>query len=138
MSRTCILVILLAVALCSHGWSQQDSADSPSHLFGRLSSKDLDAVRTARQAAYAELAKKAADFKAPPIDAALVFSPTWKIAIARITSVQLPSDASGRTIVAFHVEQLLNGKSRVRDFKVESRWNPRKPKPELPPWMEDP
>ena len=132
----CILMMLLACMLCPYAWSQQASAGSRSELFGSLNSKELDAARATRKAAYEELAGNAA-FDTPNIACALQFSPDWLIAIARISSVQLPKDADGRTAITFHVEQLLNGKSRVRNFEVESRWNPHKKKAE-PLFFEDP
>src|ERR1035437_1827264 len=137
MSPTRILVTLLAGGLCLCAWSQQSSGGSGSDLFGNLSSKDLDALRASRKAAQQELASKAADFEEPNIAAALLFSDRGDLtAIARITSVQLPTNADGRTRIAFHVEQVLSGKSRVTHFKVESLWNPRKVK-EAGPWFFD-
>jgi hypothetical protein len=42
-----------------------------------------------------------------------------------IAGVQLPKDATSRTIVTFHVEQFLRGESNVLVFNVESHWNSR-------------
>jgi hypothetical protein len=120
-----ILIMLLVCVLCPCARSQEASADSWSNVFGNVNTKDLDAAYATRRAASQELAGNAV-FDTPNIATALRFSPKWVIAIARISSVQLPKDANGRTAITFHVEQLLRGKSRVTDFDVESRWNPNK------------
>lgn len=129
MNRTCILVMLIAGTLCPCGWSLQASEGSGLDGLGSLDSKKLDALVASRSAAHKELSEKAAAFDTPGIANALEWNKQWLIVIARISAVQLPTDPKGHTIVAFHVEQLLRGESAVTDFKVESRWNPRKEEP---------
>ena len=125
-----ILIMLLVCVLCPCAQSQQPSADPWSKVFGDLNTKDLDAAYATRSTASRGLAINTA-FDTPSIATALRFNRNWQIAIASITSVQLPRDANARTAITFHVEQLLRGKSRVTDFDVESRWNPKKVEPPI-------
>jgi hypothetical protein len=125
MNQMSIFVMLLASLLCPCDWSQEAS-EGP-NMFGGLNSGELDALVASRTAARKELAENATAFDTPGIANALG-SERYLIVIARISSVQLPTNADGRTIIAFHVEQLLRGESEVTDFRVESRWNPRKAK----------
>ena len=122
MNRTGILAMLLVTVLCPCDWAQEAS-----NVFGGLNSEALGEIVASRAAAQKELAAKASTFDTPGIANALGFE-HYLIVVARISSVRLPTDADGRTIIAFHVEQLLRGESEVSDFRVESRWNPRKAK----------
>ena len=114
--------MLLVTVLCPCDWAQEAS-----NVFGGLNSEALGEIVASRAAAQKELAAKASTFDTPGIANALGFE-HYLIVVARISSVRLPTDADGRTIIAFHVEQLLRGESEVSDFRVESRWNPRKAK----------
>lgn len=129
MNQTRIAIVFLAVILIpSCDWSQETSEGT--NLFGGLSAKELDAIRASRTAAQKELAEKSAVFDTPGIADALE-AEHWLIAVAKISSVQLPTDADSPTIVTFHVEQRLRGESEVNDFSVESRWNPKKEEPKI-------
>jgi hypothetical protein len=121
MSRTHGYSIFLAILLDTLPlWSQQP-LEGP-NVFGDLSEERMSLVFESRQVAEKELARQSVTFETPSIANPLEW-PTYLIAIARITAVQLSAAAtSSRTRVSFHVEQILRGESQVANFDVESRW----------------
>jgi len=94
------------------------------NVFGDLSYQRTSQIFESRRRAYAELGVQTAT---PDIAVALG-APFYLIAIARITAVQLPDNSAVPfTRISFHVEEMLRGASGVKDFVVQSRWNPNPP-----------
>jgi hypothetical protein len=123
MNRTHGFSIFLAILLGALPLWSQEPIEGP-NVFGDLSDGRMSSVFESRQLAEKELAGQSAALETPNIAGALEW-PTYLIAIARITTVQLANGTTTpRTTVSFHVEQLLRGESRVAAFDVESRWTP--------------
>jgi hypothetical protein len=97
-----------------------------SSIFGNFTPEQLNAINESRRLAQEELNRQSPAFKTPNI--AIALETRWYlIAIAKIVSVQLPDGSTPKTIVRFHVEQLIRGDGPVADFDVESQWTPTPP-----------
>ena len=129
MKWTCRVGIFLIVHCCVIPCLPQDAVQDPK-LFDIESSERLQMLYESRQLAQKELIANSSAFAPQGIFDALGFH-SYLIAIATIEAVQLPKDATSRTIVTLHVEQFLRGESNVIGFDVESRWNPKKEEPSI-------
>jgi hypothetical protein len=95
-------------------------------IVGTFSPEQLNAINESRRLAREELNRQSSVFKTP--DIAIALEPGfYLIAIAKIISVQLPDASTPKTIVRFHVEQLIRGDGPLADFDVESQWAPTPP-----------
>jgi hypothetical protein len=105
----------------------QDPQKIPS-IFGKFTAEQLNAINESRRLAQEELNRQSPAFEMPNIARSLE-ARWYLIAIAKITGVQLPDGTTPKTIVRFHVEQLIQGNEQVADFEVESQWtsNPSPP-----------
>jgi hypothetical protein len=96
----------------------QEAQRIPS-IFGDLSPEQMNAINESRRLASGELIGQSPAFETPNIAGSLE-ARWYLIAIAKIIGVQLPDGAnSHKTIVRFHVEQLIQGDGPVADLT----WN---------------
>jgi hypothetical protein len=98
------------------------------NIFDKFTPEQLNAINESRRLAQEELNRQSSAFKTPNIAIALE-ARFYLIVIAKITSVQMPDGTTPKTIVRFHVEQLIRGDGPVADFDVESQWTPMPPSP---------
>ncbi len=91
------------------------------NIFDKFTPEQLNAINESRRLAQEELNRQSAVFKTPNIAIALE-ARFYLIAIGKIISVQLPDASTPKTVVRFHVEQLIRGDGPVADFDVESQW----------------
>jgi|GEM_PF-3175382 len=120
-------IVLAAVLLAGIPLLGQEAQRIPS-IFGDLSPEQLKAIHESRRLAQEQLNRQSPAFETPNIATALEFR-WYLIAIAKIVAVQLPDGSTPKTIVRFHVEQLIKGNEQVADFDVESQWIPGPPAP---------
>lgn len=126
MNRITSIGLFLVTVLGAMPLLSQAPVEGP-NVFGDLSYGRTSLTFESRRLAYEELAVQSTAFESPDIHTTLTF-PSYLIAIARITAVQLPNGSSlPRTKVSFHVEKFLRGESGVTDFDVESQWTPNPP-----------
>ncbi len=130
---TVFSAILLAINLLAGSSSVcQDTQQIPS-LFGKFTAEQLNAINESRRLAQNELNRRSSVFETPNI--AIELETRWHlIAIAKVIGVQLPDGSTPKTIIRFHVDQLIQGDGPVADFDVESQWTPKPPSPNDAPF----
>jgi hypothetical protein len=101
MNRTCSSAIFLAILLGTMPLRSQEPIEG-SNVFGDLSAERMKPIFESRKLAQRELDGDSAAFSAPNIAGPIEW-PTYLIAIARITAVQFPTDATPRSTISFHV-----------------------------------
>jgi hypothetical protein len=107
--------------------SAGQKVQSISSIFDNLRPEQINAINESRRLAREDFSQQSKAFETPNIASALD-SRCYSIAIAKVIGVRLPDGASTpKTIVRFHVEQLIQGDGAIADFDVESEWTPKPP-----------